>query len=88
MKCPMCKNSQSLPGDCHISCSNPPKTQLLIGSGGNERYAKAEKIANSNEAVVRCVWPGSGIFPIAFDDNTVFGCSNYQEKEVRNVSLS
>ena len=77
MKCWTCTNQKSIPGDCHISCSNPPKTQMQIGSGGDERYAKAEKTAVDMQAVVRCIWPGSGWFPLAFDDNTVFGCFNY-----------
>ncbi len=80
MKCWTCKNAQSLPGDCHISCSNPPENQLQIGSGGNERYDKAAKVAEINHAVVRCIWRGSGWFPLAFDGNTVFGCYNYTAK--------
>lgn len=67
-------------GDCHVKCSKPPVNSMQIGSGGNERYEKAERMAIENNAVVRCVWPGSGYFPMSFDGNTVFGCCNYQEK--------
>lgn len=81
MKCWNCKNKRKLPGDCHIICVNPPTNQLQIGSGGNERYTKAEKIATANKAVVRCIWPGSGRFPLCFDGDTVFGCCNFEVSE-------
>ncbi len=80
MKCWTCRNKRELPGDCHISCANPPKNLLQIGSGGNERYGKTEKVATANNAVVCCIWPGSGWYPLAFDGNTVFGCCNYVAK--------
>lgn len=80
MKCQTCKYKETIPGDCHVSCANPPTKILGIGSGGNERYAVAEKMAKENCAVVRCVWPGCGMFPFCFDDNTIFGCVNYKEK--------
>jgi hypothetical protein len=78
MKCWTCKNKQEIPGDCHIGCNKPPSAVGQIGSGGDERYAKAEKLAKENSAVIRCVWPGSGVFPFCFDGNTVFGCCNYE----------
>jgi len=80
MKCWTCKNAKSIPGDCHISCANPPMNILKIGSGGDERYKEAEERAKRGNVVVRCTWPGSGWFPFAFDGNTVFGCINYLEK--------
>ena len=80
MKCWTCKNQREVPGDCHITCANPPDNILQIGSGGNERYAQAEEMAKKNNAVVRCVWPGSGWYPFCFDGNTVFGCCNYSAK--------
>ncbi len=79
-QCYSCKQERNIPGDCHISCSNPPEKEMGIGAGGEERYEIAEKLAGENGAVVRCVWPGSGIYPICFDGNTVFGCSNYEEE--------
>ena len=78
--CNYCQFAKEISGDCHISCSNPPQNQLQIGSGGDERYEKAEKLAEEKKAVVRCIWPGSGWFPLTFDGNTVFGCSNFKEK--------
>jgi hypothetical protein len=55
---------------------------MRIESGGNERYAIAEKMAKENNAVIRCVWPGSGCYPFLYDANTVFGCNNHKtEKE-------
>ena len=86
MKCRTCKNAHSIPGNCHISCSNPPQNQLQIGSGGKERYDKAAKAAEEKQAVVRCIWPGSGWYPLAFDDNTIFGCVNYVMKGGDNES--
>ncbi len=85
MKCWTCKNQVSIPGDCHITCKNPPPKQLQIGAGGKERYAIAEKQAKEQSAVVRCIWPGCGWYPLAFDGNTVFGCVNYQphQPEIR-----
>ena len=80
--CWNCQFAKDNPGDCHITCSNPPKNRLEIGAGGDERYIKAEKMAKENKAVVRCIWPGSGFFPLIFDSNTVFGCDNYKEKSV------
>lgn len=79
MKCYTCANKKRIPGDCHIGCSNPPTAYETIGCGGNERYQIAETRANDNQSVVRCVWPGSGLFPICFDGNTVFGCFHYKE---------
>jgi hypothetical protein len=80
MDCYSCKNQQRVPGDFHIQCIKPPSSQLEIGSGGQERYTIAEKMANENRAVVRCIWRGSGWYPLAFDGNTVFGCCNYELK--------
>lgn len=81
MRCYSCKNKRSLPGDCHISCANPPETVLEIGAGGNERYDIAAKQATEHNAVVRCIWPGSGFFPFCFDGNTIFGCCNHELTE-------
>jgi len=78
MNCYSCKSKKDIPGNCHISCSNPPANHLEIGSGGDERFDRAVKMAKENKAVVRCVWPRSGSFPHCFDGNTVFGCCNYQ----------
>jgi len=80
MKCWTCKNAQSIPGDCHIACSKS-LPEGRIGAGGKERYQIAENIATEKKVVVRCVWPGSGMYPFCFDGNTVFGCANYQKKE-------
>ena len=80
MKCWTCKKKKEIPGDCHIQCMNPPKTELRIGCGGNERYTIADKQAKESNAVVRCVWPGCGAFPYCFDGNTVFGCINHSEQ--------
>ncbi len=81
MKCYDCIHKQNLIGDCHILCANPPKLQLQIGIGGNERYQIAETQAKEKSAVVRCIWPGSGWFPLSFDGNTVFGCCNHTKVE-------
>ncbi len=78
--CHICKSKQSIAGDCHISCINPPRSQLQVGSGGEERYEIAEKISIDKQAVVRCIWPGSGLYPLCFDGNTVFGCCNFTPK--------
>ena len=74
-----CKYQRSILGDCHISCTKPPTRVDKIGSGGDERYEKARRIAEENSSVVRCIWPGSGLFPISFDSNTIFGCNNFEE---------
>lgn len=76
-----CKFVEHIPGDCHIRCLNPPKCRDEINSGGNERYDKASEIVNTNQSVVRCIWPGSGWFPFAFDSNTIFGCCNYERNQ-------
>ena len=86
MKCWTCNYAESIPGDCHISCSNPPMARLEIGSGTNERYAIAEKQAIDKKAVVRCLWPGSGYYPLAFDGNTVFGCCNFIAKKQKELN--
>lgn len=81
MKCSTCKSQVSIPGDYHTGCKNPPAKVLQIGSGGKERYEIAQTQAEANNAVVRCIWPASGFFPLSFDGNTVFGCVNYEGKE-------
>ena len=78
MKCHNCESKKGIPGDRHILCGNPPSTHLEIGAGGKERYEIAGKTARENNAVVRCIWPGSGFFPFLFDGNTVFGCDNHK----------
>jgi len=79
VKCYNCEHKQTIPGDCHILCKNPPSIQLQIGSGGDERYKQATEQALKVNAVVRCIWPGSGYYPFCFDANTVFGCVNFKE---------
>lgn len=77
--CGTCRARQAIPGNYHIKCTTPPKFGAEIGGGGDERYDQARKMAEDNNMVVRCVWPGSGIYPYAFDPNTVFACSNHRE---------
>lgn len=77
--CSKCKNRCTIPGDAHITCMKPPHIQIKIGSGGKERYEQATIVAMKYNAVVRCVWPRSGMFPICFDGGTVFGCANFDE---------
>ncbi len=83
--CYSCRSRREMPGDCHIQCANPPLVQGRINSGGDdihERMIKAvEKIKTEKNIliVVRCVWSGSGMFPLSFDANTVYGCGNYEE---------
>ncbi len=79
--CMECKNKGEIPGDCHINCANPPKIQEEIGDGGDERYDKAKEMSIKNKSVVRCIWPGSGMFPLCFDSNTIFGCHNFKRVE-------
>ena len=74
--CHDCKSKRSLPDNVHIKCVNPPNVIRYIGSGGEERYESAVLEAKKHNAVVRCVWPGSGMFPLDFDGYTVFGCVN------------
>jgi hypothetical protein len=81
MGCFDCKNKRRVPGDEHITCTNPPIIRMTIGSGGDERYELAKQMANDNKVVVRCVWPGSGWYPLAFDGGTVFACSNFNKQE-------
>jgi len=84
MNCYECINRRHLPGDEHIRCSKPPKTtDNSMGCGGKERYAIAEQRARDNQSCVRCVWPGSGLFPSCYDGNTVFGCFNYQAQAAK-----
>ncbi len=83
MSCFECENKNEVPGDCHIQCNNPPNHQEEIGSGGDERYIQAKERATTNKSVVRCIWPGSGVFPFNFDGGTVFGCSNFKEVVVK-----
>ena len=82
--CSKCENWIDVPGDCHISCGNPPKVQGEIGAVGDERYDQAKEQATKNKAVIRCIWPGSGAFPFCFDSNTVFGCCNFKQKVERS----
>jgi hypothetical protein len=84
MKCYTCQSKGEVPGDCHISCATPPNNRERIGSGGNERYQQAEERARENQSVVRCIWSGSGWFPLCFDANTVFACANYKPLEVKH----
>lgn len=77
--CWKCGNRREIPGDFHITCTNPPEKRMEIGAGGDERYEMARQMAEENEAVVRCIWGGSGSFPICFDENTVFACANLVE---------
>jgi hypothetical protein len=86
--CSTCKYRRQIPGDEHIQCANPARIQLDIGAGGPERMEKADRAVKvalelSPEAttVVRCVWPGSGVFPLAFDPATVFACANFTKGE-------
>lgn len=81
MLCNNCVNKENVPGDAHIHCKNPPSNHLEIGRGGKERYELAAKWAKEHHAVVRCVWPGSGFFPVCFDSNTVFGCSHHKVQD-------
>lgn len=82
--CGDCIYKKRVSGSAHIACSNPPATHFLIGSGGEERYEQAATMAKESQAVVRCIWPGSGMFPggqlFGFDSNTVFGCANHTER--------
>lgn len=83
MNCFRCTNRREQPGDCHISCSDPPQTVMKIGAGGDERYLlarKAVELARERKTtlVVRCIWPGSGLFPFLFDGGTVFACTNHK----------
>ena len=78
--CSVCANKGNIPGDAHIKCCNPPPYQFEIGSGGEERYKIAKDMAIEKNAVVRCIWPGSGIYPLCFDSNTVFACANFKRK--------
>ena len=80
--CMDCINKIEVPGDCHIRCAIPPKNFGEIGGGGDERYDKAKEAAIKHKAVIRCIWPGSGMFPICFDSNTIFGCCNREPKAV------
>ena len=75
--CRECKNRVPIPGDCHISCKDPPPGETRIGAGGDERYRIAARLAKETGTVVRCVWPESGIYPFGFDENTVFACPHF-----------
>lgn len=87
-KCWECKNRRAIARDCHISCAKSPAIEERIGSCGpnsifptaDDRVAYAEESAKKNNAVVRCIWPGSGFYPSCFDDNTVMGCANFENK--------
>ena len=85
MKCFDCVNKRRVTGSAHILCYNPPEIRLTVGAGGKERYAIAAELAEKHDAVVQCIWPGSGFFPggifAGFDGNTVFGCSHFEAVE-------
>lgn len=79
-ECWKCMHRREIPGDCHIRCDFPPPRIIYVGAGGAERYTVAAGIAKEQECVVRCVWPGSGIYPHSFDGGTVFACSHFEER--------
>lgn len=78
--CYYCKRAEEIPGNCHIRCTKPLK-QEEIGAGGNERWIEADKIVKERKVVVRCIWSGCGSYPLCFDGNTVFACSNFKKQE-------
>ncbi len=70
--CGNCKFRMRIPGDAHIRCGNPPSIEKYLPNGSY----KDAKIILTAESVVVSAWPGSGIFPMYFDMQTVFACSN------------
>ncbi len=80
--CLNCSNHAEIPGSCHIQCSKPPKVIISVKRIDDnirnqckkaiEDFKKQEK-----SAVIRCRWPGSGIFPFAYDPNTIIACTNF-----------
>lgn len=87
MPCHKCHNQNYFSGSHHIGCNNPP---LAVGEYPNaspESREKAKKgIAEMLKLhpdvpiVIRCIWGGSGTYPVYFDPNTVLACSNHNKK--------
>jgi len=50
-------------------------------ANSGERQAFADKMAGKGDCVVRCLWPGCGMFPFCFDDGGIFACSRYSKEE-------
>lgn len=85
--CGECVQRSEIPGNYHCRCNNPPKKKMTVGHGGDERYALAAKMATDHDAIVRCIWPGSGMYPLSFDEGTVFACANFTTDEKEKVKL-
>ena len=49
-------------------------------AGGDERFVKANELAKKKGVVVRCIWGGSGYYPLNFDGSTVFACNHFKRK--------
>lgn len=87
MQCHSCTNKLPFGGSCHIGCVNPPTivAKSTNASEENKKIAqeaidKIKKEQPDIKVVYRCVWGGSGTFPIYYDPNTVLACSNYDIK--------
>lgn len=84
--CHNCLNAEEVPGDCHITCTKPLRVQGRVENGSDiTRFAVQQALAKtmkehpeSLKCVIRCVWGGSGFFPLLFDSNTVIACANFE----------
>lgn len=81
MPCFKCRHKCKLPGDAHIQCSDPPDVQAFVDQGGEKGAQMAKEVMEQlkENAVIRVVWPDSGVFPFRFDGLTVLLCSNFEE---------
>jgi hypothetical protein len=83
--CHDCVQRGTIGGNYHIFCNNPPGKQMEIGHGGDERYQIAKEMAEENDAVVRVIWGGSGVFPVGYDPDTVFACINFTTNDKERI---
>ena len=97
MSCHECCNERAIGGNVHIKCVNPPIATGELPNGSEEMREKAKhaieeikKLHPDTPLILRCIWGGSGIFPLNFDANTVLGCSNFNvppKEEPKNDPL-
>ena len=83
--CDTCYFRRKLPGDAHISCSNPPVLTATLKHKKKESRQKAvviilEKCKEEGlSVIIRRTWNKCGIFPLCYDSKIVVACSNYEE---------
>lgn len=84
LNCHTCSNRRSIPGDCHISCVNPPPLYGEMSNASEEKIKEAQEMIlkvqeglPEAQVLFRCTWGRCGIFPLAYDPNTILACTNH-----------